>query len=180
MTTQSCHPTRTRFAGGRAIGPWGTLARVVSGVVLAGSVLYGHWTHGWHVEAWVLGLLVFPAVALGWQWWWARRHPAPLRATGPVGHLVNMGVFLALYLTWWYAPALDALSDAALLFYGGSMLLAAARGYAGCEVFALSNMVLRRDDQVGCVPFFPIDAVESWAADRTTDRAGAAATPGAH
>jgi hypothetical protein len=31
------------------------------------------------------------------------------------------------------------------------MLLAAARGYAGCAVVALSNWVLRRDDQVGCL-----------------------------
>jgi hypothetical protein len=29
------------------------------------------------------------------------------------------------------------------------MLLAAARGYAGCEVLAVSNWLLHRDDQVG-------------------------------
>ena len=51
--------------------------------------------------------------------------------------------------------------DAALLFYGGSMLLAAARGYAGCEILAISNWILRRDDQLGCVVFSPIDAVEA-------------------
>jgi len=79
---------------------------------------------------------------------------------------VNVAVLLALYLTWWYAPAVDVLSDAALLFYGGSMLLAAARGYAGCEVLAVSNWLLRRDDQVGCVPFWPIDALERHTARR--------------
>jgi hypothetical protein len=46
------------------------------------------------------------------------------------------------------------------LFYGSSMLLAAARGYAGCEVPAASNWVLRRDDQVGCVLFWPVDETE--------------------
>jgi hypothetical protein len=51
-------------------------------------------------------------------------------------------------------------SDAALLFYGASMLLAAARGYAGCEVLAVSNWLLRRDDQVGCLVFSPIDGLE--------------------
>jgi hypothetical protein len=40
------------------------------------------------------------------------------------------------------------------------MLLAAIRGYAGCEVLAVSNWLLRRDDQVGCVIFTPIDVVE--------------------
>ena len=51
-------------------------------------------------------------------------------------------------------------SDAALIFYGASMLLAAARGYAGCEVLAVSNWLLRRDDQVGCVVFWPVDHLE--------------------
>jgi hypothetical protein len=40
------------------------------------------------------------------------------------------------------------------------MLLAAARGYAGCEVLAVPNWLLRRDDQVGCVVFAPVDALE--------------------
>jgi hypothetical protein len=69
-------------------------------------------------------------------------------------------VFLALYLTPWYAPPLRFTSDAALLFYGASMLLAGLRGYAGCEVLAVSNWLLRRDDQVGCVVFSPIDQFE--------------------
>ena len=41
------------------------------------------------------------------------------------------------------------------------MLLAAARGYAGCEVLAASNWLLRRDDQVGCALFLPVDRGES-------------------
>jgi hypothetical protein len=39
-------------------------------------------------------------------------------------------------------------------------VLAAARGYAGCEVLAVPNWPLRRDDQVGCVLFTPVDALE--------------------
>ncbi|MGH8878635.1 MAG: hypothetical protein ACRD0P_15040, partial [Stackebrandtia sp.] len=66
----------------------------------------------------------------------------------------------ALYLTPYYAPPLSVASDAALLFYGASMLLAALRGYAGCEVLAVSNRLLRRDDQIGCILFAPIDHVE--------------------
>jgi hypothetical protein len=38
--------------------------------------------------------------------------------------------------------------------------LAAARGYAGCEVLAISNWVLRRDDQIGCLVFGPVDTAE--------------------
>jgi hypothetical protein len=40
------------------------------------------------------------------------------------------------------------------------MLLAAARGYAGCEVLAVFNWLLRRDDQVGCVLFAAVDQLE--------------------
>jgi hypothetical protein len=146
---------------GRAVGVWGTAARILLGLVLVGSVLYGHATRGWHPVAWLLGLVVFPAGVLASLGWRARRNPGPMRATGPLGHAVNVAVFLALYLTWWYAPAVAVLSDAALIFYGASMLLAAARGYAGCEVLAVSNAVLRRDDQFGCAPFWPVDAAEA-------------------
>jgi hypothetical protein len=89
-----------------------------------------------------------------------RRHSGTLLAIGPAGHAVNAAVFAALYATPWYAPPLAFTSDAALIFYGASMLLAAARGYAGCEVLAVPNWLLRRDDQVGCVLFAPVDAME--------------------
>ena len=74
--------------------------------------------------------------------------------------MLNLAVFLALYLTFWYAPALRVTSDAALIYYGASMLVAARRGYAGCEVLAVSNWLLRRDDEVGCAVFFVVDQLE--------------------
>ena len=40
------------------------------------------------------------------------------------------------------------------------MLLAAARGYAGCEVLAVCNWLLRRHDEVGCLLFAPVDDLE--------------------
>ena len=48
----------------------------------------------------------------------------------------------------------------ALIFYGAALLLAAARGYAGCEVLAFSNALRRRGDEIGCAVFSPIDAIE--------------------
>ena len=41
------------------------------------------------------------------------------------------------------------------------MLVAAAYGYAGCEVLAVSNWLLRRDDQIGCAVFWPVDTMEA-------------------
>jgi hypothetical protein len=137
----------------RGIGPAGTAARVIVGGLLLGSVAQGHVARGFHLSSWVLGLVGFPVLLLAGQWLRARRTPTQLRATGPVGHAFNLALFLALYLV-------ESTSDAALIFYGASMLLAALRGYAGCEVLAVSNWLLRRDDQVGCAVFWPIDQLE--------------------
>jgi len=84
----------------------------------------------------------------------------PFQATGAVETAINMAVFFALFLTPWYLPRLSFTSDAASIFYGASMLLAALRGYGGCEVLAISNWVLRRDDQVGCFVLGPVDNME--------------------
>ncbi|CAN5808360.1 hypothetical protein BH20ACT4_BH20ACT4_00300 [soil metagenome] len=145
----------------RRIGPWGTAARTLVGVGLMASVVVGHATAGWRPVPWLLAVVVFPAMVLGVHWVRVCRGGRRVEANGPVGHGVNIAVFLALYLTTWYAPPLEATSDAALIFYGASMLLAAARGYAGCEVLAVSNWVLGRDDQVGCALFAPADHLEA-------------------
>jgi hypothetical protein len=134
----------------RQIGALGTIARIIVGALLLGSVIQGHVARGFHLSAWLLGLVGFPAVVAGLQWLRARRTPTRLEATGVVGHAVNLAVFLALYLS-------EPTSDAALLFYGASMWLAAVLGYAGCEVLAASNWLLGRDDQVGCALFWPVD-----------------------
>ena len=137
----------------RQIGRFGTSARIVVGALLLGSVVQGHLARGFHPSAWILGLVGFPAVLVGLQWLRARRTPTRLEATGPVGHALNLAVFLVLYLP-------EPTSDATLLFYGASMWLAALRGYAGCEVLAASNWLLHRDDQVGCALFWPVDQLE--------------------
>jgi hypothetical protein len=149
-------PTRPR----RRIGPIGTTARIIVGILLLGSVIQGHLAGPFRPAAWTLGLLGFPALLLGWQWLRAQRTATSLQATGPIANVANIAVFLALYLTPDYAPALAVTSDAALIFYGASMLLAALRGYAGCEVLAVSNWLLGRDDQIGCLLFWPIDHAE--------------------
>lgn len=152
----------------RQIGAIGTAARVVLGLVLlvygllGGKlvVINGHVQTGFEPVTLVVGLFVFPLTLLAWQWLRARRDPTRLQATGPVGTAINMVVLLGLFLTPWYAPPLSFTSGAALVFYGASMLLAALLGYGGCEVLAISNWVLRRDDQVGCFVLGPVDYLE--------------------
>lgn len=153
----------------RGIGPRGTAARIIVGLVLLGGVIdraagwvgiFGSSSAGFRPAAWALGLVGLPAALLVWQWLRARRNPAPLRALGPKGFVLNMAMIVALLLTPWYAPPLAITFESALIFYGASMLLAAVRGYAGCEVLAVSNWLLRRDDRVGCLLFAPLDYVE--------------------
>ena len=152
----------------REIGGIGTAARIVIGVLLLSygliggrvEVVDGQLRIGFQPVPVAIGLVLFPAVVLAWQWLRARRTPSRYLATGPVGTTVNIALFTALVLTPSYAPALAFTSIASLVFYGASMLLAAARGYGGCEVLAISNWILRRDDQVGCLVISPIDALE--------------------
>jgi hypothetical protein len=137
----------------RGIGPIGTGGRLLVGVALLASVSWGHLARGFHPWSWALGLLGFPALLVAWQWLRARRTPTRLQATGPLAHALNLAVVVALYL-W------EPTSDAALVFYGASMLLAALRGYGGCEVLAVPNWLLGRDDQIGCAVLWPIDRAE--------------------
>ena len=133
------------------IGPVGRTARLGVGLAFVALALF------WREPDWadpVIGLIAMPILVIAIASVRARRGPEPLRATGPVGHALNTAVFLPLFF-------LPATAGAAFLFYGVSMLVAAVRRYGGCEVTAISNAVLRRDDQVGCVLFAPIDAVES-------------------
>jgi hypothetical protein len=126
--------------------------------VLLGSVLWGHVRAGVDVWAWVIGLVVLPALTIVLVRWRATRHPERLVwLAGPVGVVATCALFLAMYATTWYAPPIAVLSDAALVFFGTTMLVGAVRGDAGCEVLAISNWVLRRSDHVGCLLFGTID-----------------------
>ncbi len=143
----------------RQIGIIGTSARLIIGLWLVGNVFYGHVVRGpFRPLPWIIGLVVFPAIFLIWQWIRARGNPSRLEATGPIASAINVVIFLYF---WIFAPhPLWWLSDAVLLFYGVSMCLAAIRGYAGCEALAIGNWLLQRDDQVGCLFFSPIDLAE--------------------
>ena len=147
-------PTQANTVGHpmpRAIGPAGIAARVAVGITLVALALI------WRTPHWLdflLGLVVLPGVAIGLLAWRARHNPATLNATGPAGHVANAIVFAPLFI-------LPATAGGAMLFYGSSMLVAAARRSGGCEVTVIANTALGRDDQVGCILFAPIDLTES-------------------
>jgi hypothetical protein len=154
-------PPTSTYRSHRGIGPWGTAARVAVGGFMLGDVVYGHATGGWRLAPWLLAVAVLPGAMLALHGLLARAHPGRIEAAGPLWHAVNIGVFLALWLMPEYAPALEPMSDAALIFYGASMLVAATRGTSCCEVAVLSNWLLRRDDEISCALFLPVDIAEA-------------------
>jgi hypothetical protein len=132
------------------IGPIGVAARLIVGTTLIVLALFWRDPH-WRDAA--LGLLAFPGVIATALWLRARARRSPLRAVGPVAHLLNIVVAAVLF-------ALPATAGPTFVFYGASMLVAALRGTGGCEVTAISDLLLRRDDQIGCALFGPIDLRE--------------------
>jgi hypothetical protein len=146
----------------REIGPIGTAARLLVGLLLVGFIVYGQLATSGHLTpvTWVLGLLGFPALVLAWHVWRIRRNPVPFSDTSPLSFILSLALPLALYLTGWWVPPLWFKSSATLIFVGASLLLAALRGSAGCEFLALFNWLLRRSDQLACAVFTPIDSLE--------------------
>ncbi len=130
----------------RKIGPWGTAARAAGGAAMLGGAA----VIGIGVLDALMGLLVFPLAVIA-ALVIRGREASPLRLTGSVSCCLNLVVG---------AAALVLVPVAALLFYGTSLLVAAAAGDGGCEVFALSNVLRARDDEIACAVMTPIDAAE--------------------
>src|SRR5579859_127962 len=90
------------------------------------EVMHGNVQTGFDLLSVGIGAVAFPARLLSWQWIRARSADTRYVATGPLATAINIAVFIALALTPLYAPPLSFTSNAALVFYGASMLLAAA------------------------------------------------------
>ncbi len=141
----------------RTIGTIGTVGRVILGLFLILVPVWGPAWWGGEGLRWLeaaLGLVGFPTAVLLFQWLRLQFSTERLDATAHLAFCVNLGIGIALF-------SIPNTRDAVAVFAGTSLLLAAARGYAGCEVLAISDWLLRRDDQVGCVVFSPIDEIEA-------------------
>ena len=139
----------------RTIGPIGTATRALVGVgllYLAGGAAGLSWGIEWYDL--VVGLIALPAIMVvaGLA---ARRYTSgSVDLTSPIAVCINCLVILALVLN-------PYTGGGALLFYGTTLLISAWRGQPGCEATVISNMILGREDQIGCPTFSPIDAAEA-------------------
>lgn len=146
---------------GRWVGPLGTTARAVVGTCLVVAVLDFHGLRAWDVLG---ALTVMPAIAFltalgvnaavsgtdvkrrGRRTWSGAQVAA---ACLVIVVVIGLGTALT------FVTPLNG--GSLLLFFGVSMLLAAALGYDGCEVLALPNLVLRRRDAIWCPLYSPLD-----------------------
>jgi hypothetical protein len=149
----------TAVNAARRIGPIGTACRLAVGLALL-VLAFADQPAGliWGVELHelILGLIVLPAASVAIGLLALRYSPGGLRFTSPAGIAANFAVIVALF-------AIPYTAGAAALFYGTSLLIAGWRGQPDCEVTTWSNLILRRDDQIGCPCFTPLD---SWEARR--------------
>lgn len=155
----------------RRIGPIGTMSRALAGLALLYLAVSDggrlSWDLRWYELA--LGLGVLPAVMLAIGLAVGRFADRPVRFTGPLALAVNAALGVALF-------AHEYTAGGAALFVGTTLLVAAWRAQPGCELTMLSNSILRRDDQIGCFLFTPIDEAEARLSTRNRQRrAGAEA-----
>jgi len=150
----------------RRIGRAGTAGRVIVAFGLlylaatnGGGLVYlrlpdGPFSWGLTWYAAVLGLVVLPGVMVAAGLAARRFADGPVRLTGPLGLTLNTGLIVVLLANPYTAGGAE-------LFYGITLLVAAWAAQPGCEATVVSNLILGRDDQIGCPAFTPIDALEA-------------------
>jgi hypothetical protein len=143
----------------RTLGPIGTVSRVAVGAFALVAGVVGPDVQTWDIVA---AAAVFPLMAVvadrALAGAWTRMPAALVTSPGPARYLAGVvAVGIAVGLTF-VTPA-DA--PAVWLWLGGSLLVGAARGDAGCEVLAVANLLTGRRRNDGCIVFAPIDAAES-------------------
>ena len=156
----------------RAIRPIGTASRAVIGtamIVMAFAYRIGWWDVAagwWDVAA---ALTALPAVALIAAVLTRAARP-PVGTAAVISAVVGLGTLLT------FISPVDR--PAIFLYLGVSMVLAALRGDAGCELLSVPNPVRGRRTEVWCPVFTPIDLAERALTDRADGQARRPSTKG--
>jgi len=160
------HTTALRFTfklGRREIGPIGTAARLVgAAAALTVPALLDEFS-GWDLLVGLVGLPLvatagFEAVRAGYERY------VPGGIASQTGTCTGAACWLIAVVLAPLVPlaALTPVTSTSLwIWIGGSLVLAAIRGYGGCEILAFPNALTGRRDQVGCIVFTPIDRAEA-------------------
>ena len=164
---------RLRGARSREIGPIGTAGRVAGGALLiAVPILREDSLRAWDLAFAVIVLPVIAAVTAALtRAVYQRVAPEVLagdRSAWSLPSLAVLGLVLGIATALTFVT--PANEPAIWLFFGVSMLVAAARGQAGCEVVALPNAIGALDERIACILYGPIDAAEARRATRMVER----------
>jgi hypothetical protein len=149
--------------GRREIGPIGTAARLIgAGAALTLPALLDEFSR-WDLLLGLVGLPLvatagFAAVRAGYE----RYVPGGMASqagicSGPACWLIAI-VLADLIPLAVFTPVTGT---SVWIWIGGSLVLAAVRGYGGCEILAFPNALTGRRDEVGCLVFTPIDRAEA-------------------
>src|SRR6266516_4879950 len=152
------------MSGPRTIGRVGTAARAIIGAAITALGVAVHGIGWWDLAA---ALTVLPVLAVGAsalvntglsKWAPAALARARFPWSGPQ-IAASVGIIATVLGLGTALTFVSPVNGVALyLFVGLSMLLAALRGYDGCEILAPSNLLLRRRDAIWCPLYTPIDA----------------------
>jgi hypothetical protein len=147
----------------RTIGPLGTTARLVGGTA---AILIPIAVDGFSVADALVALVALPVIAViaaaAVSFGFRRLGTDAARSRHGICSGPGCTLILLMLLSNGAIAALTTVNGSATLWVwlGASMLLAAVFGYAGCEVLASWNLVTGRQDQIGCLIYSPIDALE--------------------
>jgi hypothetical protein len=155
---------RTSTSHARSIGPIGTASRIVGGLIAISLPIALGGFGWWDAAAALIALpLIATAVAALVTEAYGHLDPEALEARHAICSppaCTLLGLVVAAYVGLTFATPLNG-SVALWVWLGVSMLLAAARGYGGCEVLAIPNLITGRDEAIGCMIYTPIDRAEA-------------------
>ena len=161
-STAEAHAERS--VSRRQIGPLGTLARIVGGMV---AIAFPIALDGITVLEAAVALIALPLIAAIAAplitSTFRRLAPSTLQlrqaiCSAPGCSLIAVMVAANSALV---APTSANGNVTIWVWLGASMLFAAARGYGGCEVLAVSNLFTGAREQIGCIVFTPIDELDA-------------------
>ena len=152
---------RARAARGREIGPVGTAIRVAGGLAAIALPIALSGITWWDVgAALAMPLLAMAATAaVDVAYRHAADRPRSRAAASWIRNVLAVAMVLGIATSVTFVSPVDG--TAIWAFLGVSLLFAAGRGDAGCEVIAIPNALAGRRDSTGCVVYAPIDALEA-------------------
>lgn len=158
-------------------GPGGTLGRagtIARGAIGIGMLVIAVTTQ--HLSWWDVGAaaLVLPALTVTTaaavnrlisRTSIARKARTPWSPAQIAAAVVIIVVVLSVGIALTYISPIDG--GALYAFFGLSMVIAAVKGFDGCEILALPNLLFGRNDAIWCPLYSAIDATET--TSRSTD-----------